>query len=124
MTALGSQVKVANGNVITPIAQTEIHLSNELSIHAQHAYKFNNLATGPLISTGQLCDDNYLALFSKYSLKILKNNKVIITGKRNENGLWDIPLKGIPEHIPVDISTPTEPVPVANGAICLDQTKQ
>ena len=52
--AFGSQVKVANGNIITPIAQTEMYLVNELSTHAQHAYIFNDLATGSLILIGHL----------------------------------------------------------------------
>ena len=87
----GPNVKVANGNIITPIAQTTMNISTELSTAAQHAHIFDELATGSLVSIGQLCDDNCVALFSKYHLKILKNNKVIIQGKRNDNGLRDIP---------------------------------
>ena len=86
------QVNVVNGNITNSIAQTELNLTKDLSAHAQHAYIFNDLATGSLISIGQLCNDACLALFSNYSLKVIKNNKVIITGKRNSNRLWDIPL--------------------------------
>ena len=122
--AFGPQVKVANGNIIIPIAQTETNLAKELLKNAQHAYMFNDLATGSLISIGKLYDDNCFALFSKYFLKILKNNKVIITGKRNNNELWDILLKGNTEDTPLAITSPIKPVPVENGVICLDQTKQ
>ena len=71
----GPHVKMANGNIITPIAQTEMHLSKELSAQAQHAYIFDDLDTGSLISIGQLRDDNCLALLSKYSLTVFKNNE-------------------------------------------------
>ena len=35
--AFGPHVKVANGNIITLMAQTEMHLLNELSAQAQRA---------------------------------------------------------------------------------------
>ena len=79
-------VKVENSNIITPNDQTKMNLSNELSATVQRVYIFDDLATGSLILIVQLCDDDCLALFSKYSFKILKTNKFIITGKRNENG--------------------------------------
>jgi hypothetical protein len=48
---------------------------------------------GSLISIGQLCDDDCVALFSKYQVDIIKDGKIIIKGKRNTtNGLWNIPL--------------------------------
>ena len=85
-------VKVANGDVITPTSQAKIQLSSELSDEVQHVFMLNDLATGFLLSIGQLCDDDCIALFSKYYLKILKNNKVIIKSKRNNNSLWDVLL--------------------------------
>ena len=54
---------------------------------------FDSLKTGSTVSIGQLCDDDYISLFTKYDVKTIKNNKVIINGKRNNHGLWDIPLK-------------------------------
>ena len=71
----GPQVKVANGNIIILVAQTEMHISKELSKQAQHAYIFDDLATGLLISTGQVFDDDCLVLFSKYSLKYSRTTK-------------------------------------------------
>ena len=117
-------VKVSNSNMVIPIVQTKMHLSNELSATAHHAYIFDNLATGSLISIGKLCDDNCLELFSKYSFKILKNKKVVATEKRNKNGLWDIPLSSISEHLSENVPTPNTSTPVANGVLHLDQTKQ
>ena len=86
------QVKVANGNLIVPKIQATVDLAPEHSPEVQHGYIFDNLATESLISIGQLYNDNFVALFSKYNLTILTNNKVIIKGWCNENGLWSIPL--------------------------------
>ena len=35
--AVGPQVRVANGNIITPIAQAELNVTKELSAHVQYA---------------------------------------------------------------------------------------
>jgi hypothetical protein len=72
-------------------------LSPELSPTAQSAFVLNELQTGTLISLAQLCDDDCIVIFTKYNVKILKNDKVIITGTRMSNGLWSLPLKP-PQH--------------------------
>ena len=68
--AFGPNVKVANGNIISPNKQGILKISKELSNEAQHSFIFNDLKTGSLISIGQLCDDDCIALFSKYNLNI------------------------------------------------------
>ena len=73
--AFGPNVKVANGNIISPTKQGILKISKELSNEAQHSFIFDELKTGSLISIGQLCDDDCIALFSKYHLKILKTTK-------------------------------------------------
>ena len=57
----------------------------------------------------QLCDDDCIAIFSKFDVKIVKKDTVIITGKRTTNGLWEIPL-----------ATPSLQ---ANGILRLDKSK-
>ena len=84
------QVTVANGDIISPTSKAQIQLSNELSTKAQQVVIFDNIQTESLISHGQLCDDDCIAIFSRFNVKILKNNKVIIEGRRTDNGLWDI----------------------------------
>ena len=108
-------MKVANGDVITPTSQAKIQILSELSDEAQHVFMFNDLATESLLSIGQLCNDDCIVLFSKYLLKILKNKKVIIEGKRNNKGLWDVLL----HHPRTKPQTPTLPtqIPMANGII-------
>ena len=80
--------------------------------------------------------------FSKYNVTILKNNTIIITGKRNTNGLWDIPLTA-PLPPPPKIAdnssansiikmtnsqtVPSPTIPIhrqANGVLRMQKTKQ
>jgi hypothetical protein len=85
-----------------------------LSTKAQSAYVLNKLQTGTLISLGQLCDDDCIAIFNKYKVRIIKQNEVIITGKRMTNGLWSIPIK----------HTTNPQVLQANGILRLDKPRQ
>ena len=86
-TVQGPLVKVANGQIIKPILQTHISLAPELNNKAQHAYMFDDLKTESLISIGQPCDDDCIAIFSRYNLRIIKNNKIIINVKRKDKGM-------------------------------------
>ena len=53
-----------------------------------------------------MCDDNCNISLNKTNIKIFKNNKVVIQGKRNRvDGLWDIHLPKIKES---KIDTPTK----------------
>ena len=87
----------------------QLPLSPYLSATAQAALVLDDLKTGTLISLAQLCDDDCTALFSKYLVKIIKNNHVIITGRRMPNGLWSIPISPSAHQ--------------ANGILRLDKTK-
>ena len=71
---------------------------------------------------GQLCDDDCVAIFTKYGVKILNHNQVIITGLRDRtDGLWNIPLGPCP---PTQQS-PTRSHPnQANGILRQDITKR
>ena len=92
--------------------QGRLQLSETLSATAQKAFVLNDLAAGTLISFSQLCNDDCIALFTTFSVKIIKNNQVVIVGKRDSNGLWSIPL------------TSCQPTLQANGILRLDKTKQ
>jgi hypothetical protein len=89
----------------------QLPLSTKLSSTAQSAFVLDDLQTGTLISLPQLCDDDCIALFTKYDVKILKQNEVIITGTRMPNGLWSLPILATPSH-------------QANGILRLDKPKQ
>ena len=101
-------------------------LAKELSSQAKVGHIFNELESGSLISLGQLCDDDCVALFTKYDVKVYKEGKVIIIGKRNTtNGLWNVPLA------PKESARPATPEPphgkrrhTANSALRDIKTKQ
>jgi hypothetical protein len=63
------------------------------------------------VSLSQLCDDDCLAIFSKFNVKIVQNGVVIITGTRSPSGIWTIPLNVGPNH-------------QVNGILRLDKSKQ
>ena len=75
-------------------------LSPALSKSTQYAFLFDNLKVGSLLSIGQLCDDDYIVIFTKYNVKIVKNNTIIVISKWNANDIWDIPLTPTPPPPP------------------------
>ena len=60
--------------------QGQLLLSDKLSPSAQFAFVLDDLQTGTLVSLGQLCDDNCIAIFAKCNVQLLKHNKVIVKG--------------------------------------------
>jgi hypothetical protein len=72
------------------------HLSNT----ATTAHVFPEIKKS-LISIAKFCDDGCTCTFGDKKLEIRKNNKLIITGRRNNiSGLWEIPLPlKLPEEI-------------------------
>jgi hypothetical protein len=120
----GPSVQVANGDKIETTLRATIPLAPELSDQAKEGHIFHNLQSGSLISIGQLCDDDCVALFTKYHVKLYKNGKVIIVGKRNSaNGLWTIPLAP-KQALPNPKPTNPRRSHLANGAIRHASTKQ
>lgn len=64
-----------------------------------------HLTNSSLLSIGQLCDNNCVAIFDKYAVNIYQQAKRILTGTRNLNdGLWDIHLPSTTKNI---ISSPS-----------------
>ena len=94
--AQGPKATVANGVTISPISQASIPITTSFSQSAQHTYIFDDLKTGSLISVGQLCNDDYVVIFSRYDVGVFKNDEIIIVGKRVDNGVWDIPISPVP----------------------------
>jgi len=103
-----SPIISASGNLMKPSARGRLQLSEHLSPTAQLTLVLDDLRTGTLISLSHLCDDDCIAIFTRYNVKIIKNNHVIITGKCEPNGLWSIPL--------------LHPIHQANDILWLDET--
>jgi hypothetical protein len=55
-----------------------VPLAKEVSTQEKAGYIFDSLKSGSLISAGQLCDDDCIALFTKYNVTIYKNGQIII----------------------------------------------
>ena len=90
---LGPSVLLPNNDMISSTEKGQIPLSNVLSKSAKTAMILPQLASSSLISLGQLCDDNCKILLDKQQLIAVKNNKIVLRGKRNKiDRLWDIPV--------------------------------
>ena len=108
----GPNVNVPNGATMTTTEIGIVPIHQLLSKAAQQANVLEGLSSASLISIGQLCDDDCIAIFDKRSLKIYKHNTLVLTGKRNwTDGLWDIFL-------------PRDPKQQINVIIRRDKTKQ
>ena len=57
---------------------------------AKTTHIFPNLASGSLLSIGQLCDAGCTALFDKKKLYIFNKGKIIMQGTRQKSKLWTI----------------------------------
>jgi hypothetical protein len=100
------------GPYIPTTLKGKLPLSDHLSSTAQSAFVLDDLKTGTLISLSQLCEDDWITIFTKYDVKILKDSHVIIKGTRMPNGLWSLP-----------ITADVTPNP-ANGILRTDRPKQ
>ena len=64
-----------------------------LSARAKKAHILQELKSSSLLYIGQLCDDNYHAIFTKNKLHVTKEQTLILEGTRDRlNGMWNIPL--------------------------------
>ena len=74
---------------MTDTTRVNVPMASELSKVSTQGHIMNSLQTGTLISIGQLCDDDCVAIFSKYNYNIVKNGKIIIEGPHTpHNQLW------------------------------------
>ena len=94
-------IRVANSKNIDTTKRVLVPLAKELLTKAKVRHIFDSLQSGSLITIGQLCNNDCVALFTKYDVKIYKDGLVIIVGEHNEtNSLWNIPLAPKPTLTP------------------------
>jgi hypothetical protein len=109
----GPFVQVANGQSIETTKQATVPLAKESSSTAKVGHIFDGLKSGSLLSIGQLCDNDCVALFTKCDVKTYKQGQIIIVGECNPaKGLWTIPI------------APKPTIHQANGAIYDSATKE
>ena len=95
-----NSIFLPDGHTITSTYQGQLPLPSHLAAKTKVAKVLPSLHNS-LLSIGQLCDDNCIAVFHKRYFFLLKNLKVLLRGLRNfSDGLWDVTL---PHHKP----TPT-----------------
>ena len=99
-----NKIYLPDNTSLTPTHGGVLDLHPKLPQNAQEARVVPGLSNSSLFSIGQACDEGCYAIFSATHLKIVRDNKVLITGYRNAlDGLWDIPFKSntptnTPEH--------------------------
>jgi hypothetical protein len=81
----------------------QLPLHSSLSATAKTAHILDGMTNSSLISIGQLCDDDCVAVLDKRKLQVFKRNAYVLSGTRNKiDGLWDIAL-------PISRPTSTRP---------------
>ena len=73
-TTSGPTVQGDNGNTIKNSYWATLKFSNKIYSKAQSSHVFKDIATGSLISMGQLYDDDCIAIFTKFDVISLKHN--------------------------------------------------
>ena len=90
---INTPVTLPNGEAIKIPKKGLLPMDNKLSTTATTAYILPNLHNTSLLSIGQLCNDDCVAIFDKKNMYIVKNKKIILKGIRNlTDGLWDVIL--------------------------------
>ena len=95
----GPQVQQPDATPLQTTGTGQIPLSSKLSPQAQQGLILPHLKSASLIAMGPLCDDDCNVIFSKKHMAVIKNNEVILRGKRNKyDDLWDIPIEKNNHH--------------------------
>ena len=63
----GPSSVTASGGELTATTRDNVTMATELSQVATQGHIMKSLQTGTIISIGQLCDDDCVAIFSKYN---------------------------------------------------------
>ena len=104
-------VLIPNGIIMKSICTSKLPIP-QLPLGATWEHGFQHLASGSLLSVGQLCDHGYSAIFDKHQVRIYKSAQVailprapsILAGYRNEqHKLWSVRLNP-PTHHPPPVS--------------------
>ena len=90
----GPKVQKPNKSNMKTVQSGILPLHKLLSNKAQTGNVLEGLNNAPLLSIGQLCDDNCITVFDKQYLHIFKNGTLVVRGIRNWiDGLWDVKIK-------------------------------
>ena len=88
------EVTIPNSTNMTTIEKGDLPLHPLLLKKAQTGNVLRGLNNASLLSLGQLCDDDCIAVLDKRFLNVYKYNHHILQGCRNwTDGLWDVHIK-------------------------------
>jgi hypothetical protein len=106
-TPSGPSVMLPDSTNIQATHSGQLPLHHSLSSTATKAHILDGITNSSLVSLGQLCDDNCIAVLDKKKLQVFKSNNCVLQGARNKtDGLWDISL-------PLPTTAQTLPAPPA-----------
>ena len=87
----GTSVQLKNNETMSATRTGNTPLEISLRAHAKNAHIFNGLQSASLISLGQLCGDDCIAILDKNEINILKG--FFLKEHINKtDGLWDITI--------------------------------
>ena len=116
----GPRVMLPNEATIQATHSGNLPFGIKLSQKGTNALVFPGLSNESLLSIGQLCDDNCVAIFTKNRVYVVKDNDLIMHGPRNRtDNLWDIQLPAY-QRDSIQASPPTS---CLNYIITKDKTK-
>ena len=117
----GPTVFLPNNDYISSNASGNLPIPS-LSTDATKTHLLPGLQNSSLLSLGQICDDDCIVHLTKSHLYVFKNNKLLLTGFRNQrDGLWDVPL---PQQRLITPSSPSYPHHSANVIIKKETSKR
>ena len=77
-------VQLPNNETMSETRTGNIPLASSLSNHAKKAHIFDGIHSASLISLGEMCDDDCVAILDKSEIDILKGKILILKGHRNK----------------------------------------
>ena len=83
----GIKVLYPNNQYLTFKHTADLSFSN-LPTTTKSAHLFEQLASGSLLSIGQLCDADCQVFFDATRMVILSQQKIVLIGTRKRGGLW------------------------------------
>ena len=105
-TTNGATIQLPDSSTISATAVGHLPLPAYITVSATNTHVFYDLHSASLISFGQLCDDDCVAILDKHKIQDIKESKVVMQGHRNpDNGLWYIPIQKPFQHKALAIIT-------------------
>ena len=110
------QIILPNNEKINIERKGLINATSKLGTIAREASIVPQLKSASLLSVGTLCDDNCTVHFDKHKVDIIKNNEIIMQGRRNnKDGLYELPIEKVTtEKVNVIIRLDKDKMELAN----------